>query len=392
MLKILLVTTSYPISINSVSGIFIKRLVESLLKRTHVTVLTPADAHSRCSDQNGDEHVVKCHYAPFSFQILAHSPGGIPAKIRANRLATLLVPMLILSMMRHIYRESKRVDVIHCNWAVSGNLAVLLRWAINKPIVVTLRGEDVKINGRGLRYRLIENCLKYSDKVVLVGDEMQNDLRHLFPQYVSKMQTIHNGVDSLFLNTNASDLSHNEAIRFVAVGSLIPRKNHLYLLSALAILKRKGIPFHFDIIGDGETYKEIERYTCENGLSKSVKMHGSLSPVDVADVLSRAHVFITASRHEGRPNAVIEAMAVGLSVLASNIPGHRELINESRCGELFELDQLEDLTNKLEIFIDKIDYIGTYGQRAKNYILKSDLTWDSCAKSYISIFEELVTS
>lgn len=387
-----MVTTSYPICVSSVSGIFVKNLVSSMVKNADVTVVTPADRGEKKAVLNSPERILPCRYGPRKFQRLAHEPGGIPVKIRNDPKQLFFVPLLLTSMIWRVFLESKRHDVIFCNWAIAGFMVVFLKAAIKKPIVTTLRGEDVKLHSTNKNQWLLKICLKYSDKIVLVSNEMYEQLAKEYPQYTEKMQTICNGVDVSFVDRKCQYDVMDNTLRLVAVGSLIPRKNYTYILQALSTLKQMGGRFRLDIIGDGKELAVLIAQAAKYNIRENIVFHGTLAPENVADALSAAHIFLSASLHEGRPNALLEAMAVGLCGLVSDISGHRELINDSKCGELFDLGSSESLVEKLYALMQNRDRVRAYGHSGKQYILDSSFSWDECSDTYLDLFRGLVRS
>jgi len=97
-LKILLLSTSFPLTPSSTSGLFVKYLYDALRERCCVQALTPDDNRTDTSAlQSG---ISAFRYAPKKWQKLAHLPGGIPAQLQTNRLAILPVPFFLLSFDR----------------------------------------------------------------------------------------------------------------------------------------------------------------------------------------------------------------------------------------------------------------------------------------------------
>jgi len=391
-LRVLLVSTSYPIREGSVSGIFVKNLVTSLAELAQVTVITPGDDQNIPVSEVGPEKLVVCNYVPRSFQTLAHRPGGIPARLRNNRLSVLAVPFLIISMLLNIVVRARNYDVVHCNWAITGFIVSLLRRFIRKPIVTTLRGEDVKTNAGRLSHLLLKKCLKDSDKVVLVSAEMHHELVRQFPHYKSKFLTIYNGVDSIFLKREVAAVAGNykkQVLRIITVASLIPRKNVGFILAALALCQDRGLEFEYIVIGEGEELSELKSFAKGASISKKVKFLGRLGPDLVAQELSKSPIFLTSSKHEGRPNVVIEAMAAGACVLASDIAGHRELIKDTGAGLIFDLVNAENLADVIcKLAADPVK-VAEFGKTARKVIVSEGLTWGSCAGNYRALFESL---
>lgn len=389
-----MVSTSYPIREGSVSGIFVKNLAEHLAEISKVTVIAPGDDQKQAASVSGAEKLVVCNYAPRQLQTLAHKPGGIPAGLRRNRFLVFIVPFLLSSMLLNVVVRVRKYDVLHCNWAITGFLVSLVRRFINIPVVTTLRGEDVKINSSRFSRFILSACIKSSDRVVLVSEEMHKVLSLEYPQYKSKFQTIYNGVDSIFLNNNDPSEAFDKktsVLRIITVASLIPRKNISFILSALALCRKKGLKFEYVIVGSGEELTKLKTLAEKKLISEHVTFLGSLEPKDVAKELSKASVFLTSSKHEGRPNVVLEAMASGLCVLASDIAGHRELISDSDAGLIFDLDSCENLAELLYELASSQEKVVRFGRQARDYIVSEGLTWNACAENYFKLFKSLVS-
>ena len=101
-------------------------------------------------------------------------------------------------------------------------------------------------------------------------------------------------------------------------------------------------------------------------------------------MLHRNSIFISASKHEGRPNSVVEAMASGCCILLSDIPGHRELVNRSMGGYLFSLADVSELERVLKTLNEGgVDLCGK-GDNARQFVIDSGLTWERCASAYVT--------
>ncbi|MBE5909973.1 glycosyltransferase [Pseudobutyrivibrio sp.] len=134
----------------------------------------------------------------------------------------------------------------------------------------------------------------------------------------------------------------------LSVGELIPRKNHIEVLKALAIMKKQGMLYSPDgddrvepkyklkylIAGRGKIAQELEHSIKEMGLEDYVMMLGFRR--DVADVFAASDIYVFPSHQEGLPVALMEAMSVGLPVVCSRIRGNTDLIEEGKGGYLFD--------------------------------------------------------
>ncbi len=119
--------------------------------------------------------------------------------------------------------------------------------------------------------------------------------------------------------------------RLIAVGRLAAPKDWSTLLSALAELGSETFE-ELVIVGDGSERERVEDELARRSLEGRVRLLGERD--DVPDLLADADVFLLASRSEGLPLSVIEAMAAGLPVVASDVGGLRELVREGETGAL----------------------------------------------------------
>ena len=127
----------------------------------------------------------------------------------------------------------------------------------------------------------------------------------------------------------------------LSVGDLIKRKNHETVLKALSRLRSYG--FVYLICGRGELLEYLQELVKKLALADKVNFLGFRK--DIAEICQTADLFIFPSYQEGLPVALMEAMAAGLPVIASNVRGNRDLIKKEN---LFEPDDVETLVNLIE--------------------------------------------
>ena len=390
-LKIMMLTSSFPLSKQNTSGIFILRLVEQLANHNDITVMTPCPAE-RIKPEVDRRFIIKCfRYAPRSLQILAHRPGGIPASIKKNSWLYLLVPFFMISMASASLRTALGVDLIHANWSANGFIACIAGRIARKPVVTTLRGADVNRASHSPVDRFfLKRCLKFSDSIITVSDAIRKIIKNKYPQWSDKVVTIPNGVDNKFIGIGADrDYKTSDRIRFVTIGSLIPRKRIETILYALSRIKTlDGI--ELSVIGDGPEEQFLKELTLDLDLAGCVEFLGPISHAKVPGHLQYSDGFILSSTSEGRPNALLEAMASGVPVIASNIAGVRELIEDGKTGLLFDVDHPEQLAKQLELLIKDSNARCALGQGGRNFIIENDLTWNNTAARYSSIYKEVM--
>lgn len=203
---------------------------------------------------------------------------------------------------------------------------------------------------------------------------------------------IQNGIDdSLFHPANESQKFElieclkwrKNALKIIVTAVVIARKNMTQILQAVELLK---IPYHLIILGDGDLLPSLKNKYKSNC---NIEFRGFCK--DVLQYLQSADVYVSASRSEGLPCSVIEAMLTGLPVILSDIPSHREVLRAipEDAQFLFPLDDPEKLSKLLEqIYVNKSKY--THNEIA-NYT-KDMFSASVMSKKYADMYIDLKNS
>ena len=130
---------------------------------------------------------------------------------------------------------------------------------------------------------------------------------------------------------------HEKTYRVLAVGRLEKQKNYLLMLEAFADFHEKYPNSSLTIYGEGAERKELEAWICERGLEKCICLPGISD--HIRECMEQADLFLMSSVYEGMPNALMEAMAMGLPVISTDCPcgGPAYLIENGRNGFLVPL-------------------------------------------------------
>lgn len=391
-MRLAVVTTSYPLTPDSVSGVFVARLIENLPPSVSATVITPA---ARATGAGSGMHrvAIRCfRYAPRRLQTLAHEPGGIPVALRTRTWAYLLLPGFLLAMFASCLRHGRSTDIIHANWAICGCIAGLAGKLLHVPVITTLRGDDVTRAQRSLADRMILLlCLYWSHAVVTVSRSIETWIQEQYPHHAAKTCTIENGVEDVFLELPAGrDITPGEPrLRLLAVGSLIARKGVDQIIAALHRLPERG-QTTLTIVGDGPEREHLIELARGSGLQRHVEFTGALAPSVIPREFARAHVFVLASHSEGRPNVILEAMAAALPVVASNIPGVNELVEHGHTGLLFRPGAIDELTQHLLALARDATLRDRLGRAGRDSILQRRLRWRATAAQYYRLYTTLM--
>ncbi len=211
---------------------------------------------------------------------------------------------------------------------------------------------------------------KFCSKIICVSNFDKNLALKYKIAIPDKIAVIHNGVEIQRLEVGTRDKSGRETeeanIKIVFVGRLAKPKDPLLLLkvfnSLSAELKNKC---QISIIGDGPKRKELEEFIKENKLTEKVGLLGNIPRDKVFEFLRGSDIFVLISNWEGFPYTIIEAMTCGLAIIASDVGGVKEALDE-HCGILVKRGDEKGFKSALEQLLKNPSLIKKMGGNAKN--------------------------
>lgn len=391
-MRLLVLTSSYPTTDNPGGGIFIREMLEHLPVPIEILVLTPDTPEVKTVEYaRSGLHIERVRYAPKALQMLANRPGGMPAALKTCPWLILFIPVWALAMFTATLRMAGNYDLIHAHWSVCGVIGGVVGRLRRVPVMTTLHGTDVDWAERFSLFRIIlVLCIALSSRVVAVSSAMARKLRSRYPRRQDKIHTIPNGVSSTYFRAPSKDFfaNANEFV-FASVGNLIPGKHVDLTVRALQRLVQSGRPARLMIAGDGPCGHGLKRLTQRLGLKHHIEFLGAIPPAQVAQLMRRVQALVLASGREGRPTVVMEAMAAGVAVIASDIDGVRELIEPGRTGLLFDVGDIEALVAHMAALIDQPAKTRQIAQQARRWMTAQKLTWPNTAAQYLQIYTGL---
>lgn len=386
-IRVLLVTTSFPLSEDSVSGIFVKRLADALSDLSDLQVLVPA---GRRPAETG-HHPYSVHvfrYGLRSWHRLSHEPGGIPAALKEKKALWLAVPALLAGLFFAVWRQSHDIDVIHANWSAPGLVCALIGRLKGIPTITTLRGSDVSNTERSIHSsHTLLWLLKLGSHISTVSSAMYEKLKLAHPAYAHRMEHISNGVDASFLEIEPPE--RTGPIRLIAIGNLIKEKGFQDTLMALAAASRS---ISLTIVGEGPYRAELESISLKLRLDEQVTFVGARNPIEIPALLAEHDCLIMSSYSEGRPNVVIEAMAAARAVIATSLPGVVELVEHDFSGIIFNPKDIHALRDAILKLQNHPDINIQLGHNARKTILARQMTWQHCARKYQFMYQKICKS
>ena len=229
------------------------------------------------------------------------------------------------------------------------------------PFIASQRGD---YHARYGKFRLyLTEKLIYNTADVLLTNSAQIE-RHLHQRYPDK--NIFSIPNLLELPAETWALPHtsgSEEKLIVSVGRFAPEKGHRYLIEALNLLDRSEVVWRCTFLGEGELEADLRALTVERRLSEWVAFPGFCE--DVFSVLLTADVFVLPSLHESSPNALIEAMGIGMPCIASDVGGIVDLIEDGKNGIRVPPQDPTALAAALHRILTAPDFASELGKNAR---------------------------
>ena len=202
-----------------------------------------------------------------------------------------------------------------------------------------------------LEYGRISRCIRSIVMKKVSGIVFQTTQAKLyFPQNIQKKgRVIHNPV---YIQKSQYEIPNQRDNRIVSVGRLTSQKNFLLLIDAFKDILEYFPDLHLEIYGEGPLHKELQEEIESKALQAKVILMGGHS--DVLNRIYGSRLFVLTSNYEGMPNALMEAMCLGIPVVSSDCPcgGPRELITDGTNGYLFEVGNQKELVKKMKIALE----------------------------------------
>lgn len=230
------------------------------------------------------------------------------------------------------------------------------------------------------RNRIEAWALRRCDGVICVSEAVQRNLLRYFAD-PARVSVIPNGVaagpNTPAVNLSSIGIAEGDRV-MLFVGRLHPQKGLDWALPAIARVLASKPNLHLVILGDGPQAEALERLALTLPGHERIHFLGFQS--DLAGYFARASCLILPSRWEGLPNVVLEAMAAGLPVLASDRSNADEIFNSKSSSQLFAFGNEKEFVEKLSRLVSDEAFAKQIG--AENREKSQQFSWDAIAEKY----------
>lgn len=309
------------------------------------------------ADQGYDVHVLTYEISEKDYPLSANVKRHVMPFVEDSLKGKFLRMLRMLQALRKIKPDVliPFIDsVVYCTYLVN----LLMR----KKFVFTVRNSPWQV-ADGRLPRLIA---KTADAIMLQNAEQAE----FFPDaYAERIYIVPNPVAGKFQFCRKEHYAE-ELTKICAVGRLHPQKNFPLLLSAVKEAAVERPEIRLEIYGEGDERKNLEDMIVQQNLSDRCRLMGRTS--DVEKVLKETDLFILSSDYEGMPNALIEALAMGVPCISSDCrTGPKGLIKDGQTGLLFKTGDLDSLTAKITWALQHPAQMNQMGKNAREDVLDS---------------------
>ena len=279
-------------------------------------------------------------------------------------------------------------DMILAYWVYpDGFAAVRSARYLQVPCVVGALGSDIHVRS-GLVSLLTARTIREADALLTVSDAMREAAIRDFRADPTRVHTVING-----FNTNVFyprcrlaarrglDLAESDRL-IIYVGRFVEAKGLAELIEAFKMLSHRDARYRLALVGDGAMRAQLSGMIARAGLGTKVILTGGLPPAAVAEWIGAADVLTLPSWSEGYPNVVVEAIACGRPVVATDVGGTREIVNQTN-GIMIPPRNADALCSALESAIQREWDHAAIAEAMKR-------TWDDVAAETLAICEAVL--
>ena len=288
-----------------------------------------------------------------------------------------------------IFSRKNSIDIIHAHGKGAGLIARIIKIFLNKPLIYTFHGIHILCLNRLKKYLYIlyENSTGWIDdeKVFVSSSEKKQAINTKI--FIGKNNRIINNSTKNMLLYKAEEEKNNLKIgiknqkkNIISICRLVDQKNIFEIFEIARYLQN----YNFIVLGDGYLFDKAKIYLKFNNI-KNVYLYGKKN--NIYKYLYESDLFLSTSLYEGHPISILEAMSIGLPIVASNVTGNIDTIRDKFSGFLYKLGDINDAINCIERIMKNSKLKSRFSKNS--FSMHRELfTTNIMKKSYISLYKK----
>jgi len=377
--KVCVVGSVYPRRPDDPEVPWMRRTIQLLKRRGwDVTVFAPSFRGLRTHEIDG-VRVHRFRYFAASSEDLTHD-GGAPTKVRSLRYQLLTIPYLLAGMwgLAALHRR-ERFDILHVHWPFPhAFFALFARWFAPARIVLNFHGADLLLGERfPFVNRALRHCLARCDAVIANSSFTVGRIRRLSPIEVTVVP-----YGAAIEPTSVPDKPPRESPLVFSVGRLIERKGYAYLIGAMPAVLARVPRARLVIASDGPLRADLDRQVDALGMRECVSLPGKVTDEELGRLFTEASVFVLPSIVDSRGDTeglgvvIIEAIAHGCPVVATNVGGIPDLVKDGETGRLVPSRDSAALAAAIVALLEDSEYARELAAGGLRHV-RTEYDWDS---------------
>jgi glycosyltransferase involved in cell wall biosynthesis len=299
--------------------------------------------------------------------------------------------------------KDERIDLIQSFTVYPNYVAIASKLSkeLRIPYMISARGTDVYEHNQEYNYdkdkEWYHSPIRDTSVITTLSDYLRDEVINNLSSvgiHDKNVVVVHNGVDTDLFKPHAKNISDGK-IRAVYTGRIRGFKGIMDIVNAIGQSIKDGIDAEFDVYGSSEkglgdkVIEDLNNYIKENGLSEKIRCTGKYIPNSkLPELYSKHNLFLTASRGEGLPNAIMEAMSCGLAVCLNNSSGAKDFGLSKEM--IFETGNISQMSQIIKMLAENPEMIRINGERNRDFALRHH--WKDIANQYYNIYLQIIRS
>ncbi|MCH7623964.1 MAG: glycosyltransferase family 4 protein [Nitrospinae bacterium] len=397
-LRVLVLATTFPRWENDAEPRFVFDLTKHLAEKVSLWVLVPHAPGARMEEEIDGVRILRFPYFfPKRLQTLCYE-GGILPKLKTKWLARLQLPFFLAAQGFHIWRTVRKykINFIHCHWIIpQGFFVALIHLVYKIPYILTGLGADVyAFKNIPLIGTLRNFAIKNAWLCTANSKALVNSLKSISQK--PKFKHIPNGVyEDLFHENNRDpQLKDNlgiSGIFLLGVGRFADKKGFNYLIQAMPKILAAQPTAKLVLVGYGPNESALKQQVKNLRIENAVFFPGGKSGLELARYFATADIFIGPSivvsggDTEGQPAVFVEAMSAKTAVVASNVGGISDMIEDGVTGLLVAEKDSNAIAEKVITLCENPNLRKSLEENARQLVLEK-YCWDNIASRFLDIY------
>lgn len=350
---------------------------------------------------NVARNIDRDHFYP---RVILHKSRWLHEQLQKNGIDTEIIPSkrswdmpFLFNFIKYCRRH--KIDLIHSH-LFGANLYACLAGAIMRIPVLTTFHNELKLEGSADKFIRLKSIIirTFSKKMAFVADYIKDEYVNKIHFPPRKMVTVYNGVeidsrsDEVEIENLRKELEISDGDSVIVhIANFRVPKGHNILIEAAARVCKELPSTKFLLAGDegdGELKKEVVEFSKNLGIADNIKVLGFRK--DIGRLLDLADVFVLPSISEAMPLSVIEAMAAGKPVVATDVGGLSEIVESDRTGFLVQPGNSRDVAEKIISLLKNENLRIEMGRAGKN-IIEEKFSMAGMIRNYQVLYTELLS-